>query len=303
MDYMGNHPCVFTEIGIPYDMDDKYAYKTGDFSSQSSAMDANHFALEGCGANGYALWLYMATVSILQSSLEKKPLTSMKNNHRWGDLWNGEDLSIFSLDDKPLLLHPNPNSEVPGPPSRPTSTISADRFSPMFSQSRSADQSPVSPEKLNFSLRTPSMTSHKSDTPTEISSTPGFRAAEAFVRPSPIATVGNVTLSGFDLRNATFTFSLECKVAATEKVPTEVFLPEFHFPRDSTAIEVSSGKWTVSVDDMDGGMIQRLRWVHGAGKQNMTIKGVQRRQGMALGKEEEEEGYLEQCRQSNCTIQ
>ena len=62
MEYMGNHPCIFTEIGIPYDMDDKYAYKTGDYSSQSSAMDANHFALEGCGCNGYALWLYMATV-------------------------------------------------------------------------------------------------------------------------------------------------------------------------------------------------------------------------------------------------
>lgn len=59
---MGNHPCVFTEIGIPYDMDDKYAYKTGDYSSQSSAMDANHFALEGSGANGYTLWTYTAMV-------------------------------------------------------------------------------------------------------------------------------------------------------------------------------------------------------------------------------------------------
>ena len=67
MEYMGNHPCIFTEIGIPYDMDDKYAYKTGDYSSQSSAMDANHFALEGCGCNGYALWLYMATVCCLIS--------------------------------------------------------------------------------------------------------------------------------------------------------------------------------------------------------------------------------------------
>jgi hypothetical protein len=62
-DYMGNHPCVFTEIGIPYDMDNKYAYKTGDYTSQSLALDANHFALEGCGANGYTLWVYMKTVS------------------------------------------------------------------------------------------------------------------------------------------------------------------------------------------------------------------------------------------------
>ena len=62
VEYMGIHPCIFTEIGIPYDMDDKYAYKTGDFSSQSSAMDANHFALEGSDARGFALWVYMATV-------------------------------------------------------------------------------------------------------------------------------------------------------------------------------------------------------------------------------------------------
>ena len=62
-DYMGNHPCIFTEIGIPYDMDDKYAYKTGDYTSQSLAMDANHFALEGSGVNGYGLWVYMSQVS------------------------------------------------------------------------------------------------------------------------------------------------------------------------------------------------------------------------------------------------
>jgi len=63
-DYMGVHPCIFTEIGIPYDMDDKYAYKTGDYTSQALAMDANHFALEGCGANGFTLWVYMTAVRI-----------------------------------------------------------------------------------------------------------------------------------------------------------------------------------------------------------------------------------------------
>ena len=62
MEYMGNRPCIFTEIGIPYDMDDKYAYKTGDYSSQSAAIDANHFALEGSGVNGFTWWVYMTTV-------------------------------------------------------------------------------------------------------------------------------------------------------------------------------------------------------------------------------------------------
>lgn len=62
--YMGNHPMIFTEIGIPYDMDDKYAYKSGDYSSQVRAMDANHFALEGSTTNGFTLWLYSARVSL-----------------------------------------------------------------------------------------------------------------------------------------------------------------------------------------------------------------------------------------------
>ena len=121
------------------------------------------------------------------------------------------------------------------------------------------------------------------------------------MRPSPIATVGKVTSTAFDLRNATYTFSLECQEPATEEVPTELFLPEFHFPRDGTTIEVSSGKWTLSLDDTDGGLVQRLRWHHGTGKQSLKVKGAQRRQGMALGKEEEE-GYLEQCGQTRCTL-
>lgn len=62
LDFMGNHPCVLTEFGIPFDMDDKHAYKTGDYSSQSAAMDANHFAIEGARMEGYALWLYHAKV-------------------------------------------------------------------------------------------------------------------------------------------------------------------------------------------------------------------------------------------------
>lgn len=64
-EYMGVHPCVFTEIGIPYDMDDKYAYRTGNYSSQISAMDANHFGLEASNANGFALWTYVVTVRAL----------------------------------------------------------------------------------------------------------------------------------------------------------------------------------------------------------------------------------------------
>ena len=95
--------------------------------------------------------------------------------------------------------------------------------------------------------------------------------------------------------------SLKCKTATTEEAPTEIFLPEFHFPRENTEVEVSGGKWSISVDDADGGFIQRFRWWHGKGEQALTVKGVKRRQGIALGKEEEE-GYLDQCQQTRCAI-
>lgn len=62
MAHMGSRPCVLTEFGIPYDMDDGYAYKTGDYDSQIRAMDANWFAIEGSGVGG-ALWDYTPTVS------------------------------------------------------------------------------------------------------------------------------------------------------------------------------------------------------------------------------------------------
>lgn len=215
-------------------------------------------------------------------------------------MWNGEDLSIFSLDDKALPLSPNryPQDQK----SANNSTMSVDRSSPAFSNSRSSNNSPISPRNLKQTLSTPSLSSQRSSTPAEIGSNPGYRAAEAFVRPSPIATAGDVISYGFDLRNCTFTLALECKEAATEDAPTETFLPEYHFPRDATDVEVSSGKWTISVDDEDGGMIQRLRWWHDKGKQSLTVKGVKIRSGTSLGQDEEAPGYLEWCQQTGCRV-
>lgn len=216
-------------------------------------------------------------------------------------MWNGEDLSIYSIDDKILPLHPEPNNQQ-DQKTPTTSTTSDDRSSPAFSESRSNSNSPVSQRNLKQTLSTPSLSSQRSSTPAEIGSSPGYRAAEAYVRPSPIATVGNVTSYGFDLRNCVFSIALECKEAATEDGPTEIFLPEYHFPRDGTEVEVSNGKWTIDVDDANGGMIQRLRWWHDKGKQSLTAKGVKRRQGTSLGQEDEAPGYLEQCRQFGCDV-
>ena len=288
LDYMGNHPCLFSEIGIPYDMDDKYAYKTGDYTSQALAMDANHYALEGSGANGFTLWVYSALVRVeINAAGIRVDANSVQNNHQWGDQWNGEDLSIHSADDKPLPLSPFKRS------SQSPSASSAS-----LSQKPTVDQS-----SLRRTLKTPPMTPEPSITDPDIS-TGGYRAAEAYVRPSPFYTSGDLKSYAFDLRNCVFTFELECKNKPSEDAPTEVFLPEFHFPRSNVEVETSSGKWTIAIDEADCGLglVQRLRWWHGSGAQKLTVKGVKRRVGMALGKEEEEEGYLDQCRKSSCRV-
>lgn len=57
-----------SEIGIPYDMDNKKAFKDGKYVNQYAAMDANNFALEGAGLN-YTLWCYCSNVPLLMPSL------------------------------------------------------------------------------------------------------------------------------------------------------------------------------------------------------------------------------------------
>jgi hypothetical protein len=77
---MGGVPTLIGEFGIPFDMQDKRAYRTGDFSLQVRAMDASFRAIEA-NLLSCTLWNYTAD-----------------NDNRWGDQWNDEDLSIFSRD-------------------------------------------------------------------------------------------------------------------------------------------------------------------------------------------------------------
>ncbi|OBT49094.1 hypothetical protein VE00_00118 [Pseudogymnoascus sp. WSF 3629] len=267
LDNMGNHPCVMTEFGIPYDMDDKYAYKTGDYSSQSGAMDANHYAVEGSMMAGYTLWVYMCN-----------------NTHALGDQWNGEDFSVFSLDDRLL-----PQSALP---------VSASNASIANASSATLGDSYINSRNLKDNLKTPSISSVPSNAP-ELTAAPGYRAAEAYVRPSPIATAGKLLQSGFDLRNYTFTMRLAADSATAEDKPTEVLLPEFHFPSDKCVVEVSGGKWSIGHFDEDGGMTQKLKWWHNKGEQWLKVVGVRNIiQGAGPSGGEEEMGYLSQCQQA-----
>jgi len=214
---IGITPCVFTEIGIPYDMDDKYAYKTGDFSSQIRAMDANHFALEGSQA-GYTLWTYTTI-----------------NSHEWGDQWNGEDLSIFCVDD---------------------------RGSPAIVQKPDVDR-----DSLKRTISKQSMSTDHTSTVSADGIVP-TRAAQAFVRPSAVYTAGEIIESGFNLATVIFTLKLTANAATDETRPTEMFMPPFHFPKDGIKVQVSGGKW--EFDEANS----VLRWWHNEGEQEIKVVGV-----------------------------
>jgi hypothetical protein len=203
-----------------------------------------------------------------------------------GDQWNGEDLSIVSLDDQIL-----PISAVPSPSPLGESTTSL--VDKKVKDNQISDAA-VNPGNLRAAMRTPSIASHRSDAPAEITNSPGYRAAEAYVRPSPIATAGTILQSGFDLRNGVFTFKLTATQPAPENAPTEIFLPEFHFPKDKCTVQTSSGKWTISTDESGGGgaLVQILRWWHADGEQSLKVTGVKRAQQLTR---QDEEGYLDQC--------
>jgi hypothetical protein len=79
---MGNPPILIGEIGTTFDMNDREAYRTGNYAKADAHVDAWHRALEGnllCST----LWNY-----------------TPDNTHQLGDRWNREDLSIFSADDQ-----------------------------------------------------------------------------------------------------------------------------------------------------------------------------------------------------------
>lgn len=77
---MQGAPVIIGETGIPFDLQNKRAYQTGDFSTAVKAMNRAMTAMDDALAS-YTIWNYTAD-----------------NTNARGDMWNGEDLSIFSRD-------------------------------------------------------------------------------------------------------------------------------------------------------------------------------------------------------------
>jgi len=79
---MGGAPTLIGEFGLPFDLDDGAAYRNGDFSAQVAALDAYAGAMDA-NLLSFSLWNYT---------------TDNSNEH--GDQWCGEDLSLYSRDQR-----------------------------------------------------------------------------------------------------------------------------------------------------------------------------------------------------------
>lgn len=113
---------------------------------------------------------------------------------------------------------------------------------------------------------------------------------------------GSLDSHVFDLQNCTFTMSLTAKTSAAIDTPTEIFLPEFHFPGGRTIVAVSGGKWELDYEEIQSVKLQRLRWWHAEGEQDVKIEGIKRKPGTFANPSEDDVTYLEQCQRGQCPM-
>lgn len=179
--------------------------------------------------------------------------------------------------------------------------MTVDRNSPSFSQSSSSiDDGKVSHHNIKNVIENPSISRQSSKVSYELEGKVGFRAGEAYVRPSAIYTSGDLLTHGFDLKNCKFTLSLYTDKPTSQEAPTEIYLPEFHFPAAEISVAVSGGKWAIENREESSYSFQVLKWWHGEGDQDITIQGIKRK-ASGLIVNPEEDSYLDQC-QNNCSM-
>jgi hypothetical protein len=256
---LGPYPTMIGEIGIPFDMDGRKAYGwtnggryQGDYSSQQRALDASLNATDGPNSLSYTVWTYCPD-----------------NVHPWGDLWNMEDLSLWSVDD----LRPQGESRMyqgNGNGDKSSALLLAAQSRSTVGLGATGGFTPGYPSQL--SLATTSfaanddqgcMADMRSFTRWDSAFdflTDGARAVKAFSRPYPIATVGVPIDIQFDIAKAEFRLVVRVRADDSPALPssrgttrpgtpsshstvddpkaepsaTEIFLPIVHFAADRT---------------------------------------------------------------------
>ncbi|CAO1630031.1 unnamed protein product [Parajaminaea phylloscopi] len=241
---LGKYPTIIGEIGVPFDLDKKRSYYgdargngAGDFSAQSKALDASLNGCDGENLLNYTLWTYCPD-----------------STHAWGDGWNGEDLSVWSLDDRK-----SPKTQMTMQ-SGPGVELSRDSSSATLSAVKGTAKSTV----LKQTVQTESLSDSRSEdgdlmqASTQLPNSiipliDGSRAAAAFYRPYPIAVAGDPVSIDFDIASATFKLVIDAQSSSSSSntagsAPTEIFVPLVHYAQDASlaALMVGSGASSAS---------------------------------------------------------
>ena len=209
-------------------------------------------------------------------------------------------MSIYSVDDQMFPISSLPRTQI-------ISSAGSSKFGAVSTRAEADDENSVTPTNLKQTLTNPSISSDPPSPNPELTNTPGYRAAEAYIRPAPIVTSGKIVNYGFDLKNCQFTLNLDAPQGQPSDAATVVFLPEYHFPKEQCTVAVSSGKWEICTEDEERAWVQKIRWWHADGPRSLKITGLIRPHNTAAGTAEEA-GYLEQCQQSygvdvrNCNV-
>ncbi|EST09872.1 Glycoside hydrolase, family 5 [Kalmanozyma brasiliensis GHG001] len=219
LDGLGQYPTLIGEIGIPYDLDKKKSYYgdskgrgIGDYSAQTLALDASLNGCDGKNLLSYTLWTYCPD-----------------NTHQWGEDWNGEDLSIWSQDDV-KGADAGDSSEraraasVSSERSKTLSTVSSG------TNSRSSINLPELVQGAG-NYNAPSLLN-------------GSRAAAAFCRPFPVATVGTPASIDFDIKSSEFSYAVDMTGAELDDagLATDIYLPFLHYGADDIAAAASGDR-------------------------------------------------------------
>lgn len=260
-DILGDpYPTLIGEIGVPFDMDGKRSYGldgsskyVGDYTQQTRALDCSLNGADGSNMINWTLWTYCPD-----------------NSHLWGDGWNLEDLSLWSIDDANRdrgtegFLVESSQANLLGQESR-DDTLNVGEDPEMRNRSESTlgtlrspmiDTQPQARPPPQMTKRPICETPAPTDPTMRISAdrlydfvVVGARGVGALARPWPVATVGTPTNLDFDISKAQFELNIKVTAAdrpwggkspiraedgeEDEELATEIYIPIVHYAADS----------------------------------------------------------------------
>jgi hypothetical protein len=263
-----NIPIIFTETGMPFNMDDKKSYKNGEYYSQESANDAILSGLENEQFN-FTYWCY-----------------NPDNCHQWGDCWNLEDFSIWSKDDV-TNLNLKSGTDYNDWLDKNSVMIRYNHESPDAPQTGNSNESDTDSNEISVSSgltgRTNSLssinkkllkeTSHSyidlgNEDDFYIDLTDGIRAMNAILRPVPYLVNGYVKHCEFDVLSKSFHLTVHSEIPKLEVFPDIIVIPKHHYKKNKFQVRTSSGSYKIK----NNSLMQWIEWDHSEiSNKNVTL--------------------------------